>query len=608
MSSFLTILLSILILSITFNATLGATVKNSHENVLNALAKDNFLPAQQLTYKSAWSVLALSKNVTLLSDKSPKSIVYVEAESWYDFGYILSQQTQNATNEMLSTYLDHVIATMISKDFDKEHKGELWYEQLLKVLTYLFKTESVNHWKWDWLPEDMAQEMKGWIQGMKDAGYPYGESEFITLNYGFDFLLSQIYGNLIGDTIKKIMVDMDVDPHLQHQVALALEKYPELIRVPVYCDSFTTKRSFNKDPSEIYFARDFQLPVGRVYQKYETMIIYNPKMEGYVPFVSVVAPGMIGSITGFNAHGVAIGVDVMRSGYSTPQNVGINSILMVKNVAMRAKNTARAIDVVVDTQRGCPWFYPISDSNGESVVLAAGASTEDYVSPLDLLTFWEKRLKNLLPSKEYLEEHSKFEWRRGVFVRRSNYTQPGEFVKQFNEGLLKYSGISINSTAWEPTGYVFSTWQDEKQGEKKLMNNYFSPMRTDSLGESSKDMILVSNHAFIPQARISQMTPTANFLSKSQEMTQWRYDALWDMLRIAKGSVDMEKAWEILTFLSPDRTPGYWSDYLYPDDPMSAVHEGTITLIDMKQQIIRSKGGYWKDDYVELHLKNYFEA
>lgn len=78
------------------------------------------------------------------------------------------------------------------------------------------------------------------------------------------------------------------------------------------------------------------------------------------------------------------------------------------------------------------------------------------------------------------------------------------------------------------------------------------------------------------------------------------------MLVEQHGTLDYAVARDIITFLSPDRTPGFWTDTLHAGDAMSAVVEGSITVADLTTLQFQVKGGYWADDFLQFHFANYF--
>lgn len=64
--------------------------------------------------------------------------------------------------------------------------------------------------------------------------------------------------------------------------------------------------------------------------------------------------------------------------------------------------------------------------------------------------------------------------------------------------------------------------------------------------------------------------------------TQWRYDTINRLLIENYGHIDHDVAKHIITFLSPDRTPGYWANTWNASDPMSAIVEGHLVVADVK--------------------------
>lgn len=71
------------------------------------------------------------------------------------------------------------------------------------------------------------------------------------------------------------------------------------------------------------------------------------------------------------------------------------------------------------------------------------------------------------------------------------------------------------------------------------------------------------------------------------------------------GEFDFEMVKTVISFLSPEVTPGYWNDYLIPDEPMSAQVEGVICAADLQAKLFATKGGYWSDGWLHLTLPAY---
>jgi hypothetical protein len=143
---------------------------------------------------------------------------------------------------------------------------------------------------------------------------------------------------------------------------------------------------------------------------------------------------------------------------------------------------------------------------------------------------------------------------------------------------------------------------DEKVAIKSLMNNYFPPSRCQS---ENKDFVLVANTALVPEMRLTMMGPMSDLIAKTSDCTQWRFDSLNAQLLARYGQIDAEAAKDIISFLAPDRTPGYWNDTINPHDPMSAQIEGAISVVDFAAQTIYTRSGYWADGWVHLTLSSY---
>ena len=113
---------------------------------------------------------------------------------------------------------------------------------------------------------------------------------------------------------------------------------------------------------------------------------------------------------------------------------------------------------------------------------------------------------------------------------------------------------------------------------------------------------------------------------------QWRYDTINRLLIENYGHIDHDVAKHIITFLSPDRTPGYWTNTWNASDPMSAIVEGHLVVADVKVSrtarrrgpvvcscrsrvpaivygsqtgMFQVKGGYWADEWLQVQLPNY---
>lgn len=122
--------------------------------------------------------------------------------------------------------------------------------------------------------------------------------------------------------------------------------------------------------------------------------------------------------------------------------------------------------------------------------------------------------------------------------------------------MFNFASYPYNSSVWGPLGYIFDDFEQENEDTKQyLHNNYFGPMR-----ETRKDIQIVSNTAIVPEFRTTMMSKWANFWQVTAHAAQWRYDTLNELLEKSYGTIDMKKSIEIISFLSPIITPGYWTN------------------------------------------------
>lgn len=222
-----------------------------------------------------------------------------------------------------------------------------------------------------------------------------------------------------------------------------------------------------------------------------------------------------------------------------------------------------------------------------------------------------------------------------MYVRDFKYKYPQEYFT-FNDALFKLAKEPFNASAFGVDGAVFASYQEEHVQTKQLSNNWFPPIRTN-LPTSLPDYLIVSNNALVPEMRITMMAPFADYFAKLSEAPVWRYDALDTLIRARHGSIALPDVFDIMTFLAPDRTPGYWGHMLYPGQPMSAqgtvfgvakeeenpeeghilntvfalvcaAVEGAVSVVDLtgpQGPRIHTKTGYWADPFVNITLLAY---
>lgn len=591
--------------------------QRSNADIEKAFELDGLQVSQWVSFEGQRGARAESKTATVLSTGQPKYVLYVEG-SGYQMGYLVGLLAPEETFTMCSQYLEHIIPELIVPDWDHKLANDTTYRAIIDLLRDFMVTESNKSFERLYpqgiFPEELVQEMRGLVDGVQKSSSPSAQVNFknlVTLNYGMDFLMANILNGKLGDLMASFMDEWEAprhseasDPRVQSEMRSFLRSQEEsrkAFQVPSFCDAWGARNKATQSGQDAFMARDFQLPTAGVFQNVQSMIIYNPG-DGRHPSVSSGAPSFVGSITIMNSFGVSCAEDTLRSADANAQVPGLNSMLMSRHIGDHATSTEEAIEIMANATRGVPWIYPLCDGNGDCVIVESGVSMNSYkeFDPRRFLSVLEFNLQKLLPSNEFILAHnSSSHFDRGLFLRTMDYQYPEEYL-QFNEALFENAGIPYNGSNWGPLGSVFSSWQEENTLEKKLMNNYFPPQR-----ETLDDVVIASNVAIVPEARIAQMSVFADLMQKGGEAMQWRYDLINQLIHDSYGQIDLEKAIWLCSYLSPDRVPGYWSKEFIPGKPMTAMIEGSMSVVDLKNRKIATKGGYWCDDWVTIQLMNY---
>jgi len=328
-------------------------------------------------------------------------------------------------------------------------------------------------------------------------------------------------------------------------------------------------------------------------------VIYNPIGDGRIPQVSVAAPGFVGSVTAMNADGFVLGVDVVRAVAANATTPGLNSILLVRHTALNAKTVNDAATLMENTFRGVPFLYPMCDGTGDCAVIEA---TKSDAGPFDPLSYADEELLPLLPDADFIASHVSAPFRHGLFVRKDDYVYPSDYLN-FNPGLFAYAGVPYNASDFGVTGSVFVDWNDEANKTESLGSDWFPAQR-----EIYDNVVLVSNTALVPDARISMMATIPFVMMQGTSALHWRYDSMVNAIHNAYGSIDNDLVKHMITFLAPNRSPGYWQNPLLdPTDPMSQQIPGAICTADVTHRQFWAKTGYWSDDWIGISLTAYIQ-
>lgn len=593
----------------------GLSALPTKEQVTEAFAADGWVldpgVAQPTVFNgTARAFLAAASNASTLSTGEPKLAVYLEGDG-YAMGRLTAEVLGPAARRMVVDYVDSFVAYLIAPRWVARYGNETWFRDAEALVAHFLILSSSEGFEalldqGGFFPQPLVDEMRGVADGLNATYGPVGSFSYwqrvVTLNWGIDWLSAHAFAGKfqLGRALRRSAALVGADPRA---VAAALDGDEPFLRAPIHCDAFGRA---NPDGGGVLMARAFQLPTCDVFQEAAATFVYNPT-DGRRPAAALSAPGLVGSITAVGAGGVAMGVDTLRSAYSNLTAVGFNSVLLVRHVAHTAGSLDEALGVIGAARRGCPWLYPVCDT-ASCAMVEAGAHDPTPPAQLDPLRFVEsKALRAALPTAAWLHNNtgSAAVWRNGTYARAQSYAYPAG-VGDYNRGLFSLALQPYNASAFGPAGsYVFGTWEDDKKQTRSLLNDYFPPSRV----RPTDDFVVVSNIAIVPEMRLSQMAPASDLLTLTEESAQWRYDRLADELAAVRGeTLGPDDAKEVITFLSPDRTPGYWNNTLVPGEPMTAQIEGAISVIDLRSAdaiVLHSKTGYWTDNWVQVSLNKY---
>jgi hypothetical protein len=548
-----------------------------------AFEADGFNVEETIIESGRIGVRASHKSAFDYDTGLPKKAYYVEG-SHYQMGFLLGILSEPEINRMCTEFVDNLVFSFI--DGDKEPKYP-FLDRILGGILEDMVDELMKEMNPD-IPPEIRDEFRGMADGCKKAN-PFTKvsvRHILTFNVGFDVLLSLVYtGDFLLNKIKGL-------EHIH-------------LKIPMMCNGFAI---FGKAAGNRHFlGRDFMFPTADVFQDVASPVIYNPdnsECPGAMPMVSVTAPGMAGSVAGMNINGIGMGVNMCPGGNCTPDQIGINSLLMVRYITQYAKSAEEAVDKMAELPRGVSWDYIIADgAQDRACIVEAGSS----LCSGDFMEFPPEDISELLPDVQFIESHKSAQMENGLMVRWNDYKYPSDYLG-YNEGLIKYYNKKYNTNKeFHPDAFAERGYIDKTLDENNCPGGlYFAPQR-----ETREDYVLVSNHYIIPEMRLFGMYPWTGLVASGKyNDIQWRYDRLNDDIlgAIEKGPVDYECAKSLLTFLAPNNGK-YHSDY-YKDNPRSKDGkeiriEGSVSLFDLKAKTIDSHYGYYCDGWVKISLANY---
>lgn len=553
----------------------------------------------------------------------PKRAYYLEGSPRV-MGWLLGVMAEEDISRMANEYVQNVVFAFI--DSTAASLGGVLAP--LKELIVRLIADASRVMVPD-IPPAYIEEIDGIVEGCRSAN-PWTwvrRESLLALNLGFDCLLAHIYSG-------KLFADRGYNP--------------KLLKTPLGCNAFSLSGA--AAGGRHFFGRDFMFPTADVLQDTACLIIHRPDAAvGRSPlaFVSQTAPGIVGSMVGLNAKGVAMGVDMLPSRFCNPDRPGFNSLLLVRDCLQSCSSAREAVHHVTEAPRGVPWLYPVADAGGGAYVIEAGPRLppgEEFPYSTYVPRYYRRRV----PQRSYVEmvrrKYGTPQPDRGLVARSRDYRFPQDYIDDWNEQLWhafdrswlrKLADAAVDSigsiadafkrktgslwrmlggeieklnqgAAWSPSyfterGYINQTWTDSNCPGPF----YFAPQR-----ESRADVLVATNHCISPEMRLAGMNEwTAILAGESLNETQWRYDELnreiLDALDAAPSGIDEKVAWQLIDFLRPNgKFPAFYNPGGTLDWREVQVH-GSVSLCELTGRTLTSRFGYYGDQPVTIRLSAY---
>jgi hypothetical protein len=563
-----------------------------------------------------YGIRAAHREAVNYDTRRPKLAFYLEGTP-YEMGYQVGRLAEEEIARMTTTFVKNVPIDFVFPglpDTLKEEIGDIIIEISGPSIKKLAASEAI--------PKYFNEQIMGILAGCQKVkpDTKVTLDGLQALNYGIDVICSFLYhGHFLEE--KGIL--------------------PSYLKIPMMCNAFSLSGGVVEGDHH-YFGRDFMFVTGGVFQDTACLMIYNPDQafNGIKALPSVIqsAPGMVGSISGVNINGVAMGVDISPSAACDPENPGLGSLLMVRHCVALGKDARAAVERIKEAKRGVSWTYPFADGNtGKAGVVEAiksirfdtvGKLAKYYhaiplekptLLPLKLLMGpFISGLKNHLPNAAFIKTHMQQfdELKTGIFTRWNTYQYPAEYLDydtdlwDYYNKMFWFLGIKhLHDDALTPEGFINRHIKGNKTEENCPSSYYFAPQR-----EMNPDIVLATNHFISPELRFTNMNYWSAMLmnlSGLNDDIQWRYDALNKRIReaLAEGPINKETALELIDFLNPGagKFPLYYEDNPRSQDGKEICIKGSVSLFDLKEKTIDSLFGYYCDKWVTVTLPRYFD-
>ncbi|MHC4548789.1 MAG: C45 family autoproteolytic acyltransferase/hydrolase [Planctomycetota bacterium] len=132
----------------------------------------------------------------------------------------------------------------------------------------------------------------------------------------------------------------------------------------MFCSTVVAAGAATKD-REVYFGRNLDFPGRNLLHRMTVVIVWEP--EGGTPLVSVTWPGLVGVLSGMNAHGVCGATMLVHRGREL--RPGMPYMLMYRDALARARNIDDVYRYIAKTSRTCANNFMAVDEKGAAHVV-----------------------------------------------------------------------------------------------------------------------------------------------------------------------------------------------------------------------------------------------
>ena len=196
-------------------------------HVTAALALDGAVATASFAYNDSFAVRAVNLHVPIGNTSILKSAYYVQGDVPFSNGYALGYVTHNETEILATTYIDHIVISLLDEALDEYLQNSSFapvYDVLLVLLTDLLVSDSMKSFNVSVdagaIPPPLIAEMEGIVAGVHaaNASTAVDFAKIATLNFGYDFLLGLIYtgeSEQMGRGRRNLLVYLLLAPRLE---------------------------------------------------------------------------------------------------------------------------------------------------------------------------------------------------------------------------------------------------------------------------------------------------------------------------------------------------------------------------------------------------------